>query len=127
MILVNGRVSDRSAPRYRRLRCFFAEVFDCFAAMLVQSELDRQRLLDAGAPADRVRVAGSVKFDVAPPAEAALETARSTLAAAGVGAVAFAIDGIRGVLIAVVAPMMAIVALLLVVSYLGSTAGRSEL
>ena len=65
VILVNGRVSDRSAPRYRRLRCFFAEVFDCFAAMLVQSELDRQRLLAAGAPADRVRVAGSVKFDVA--------------------------------------------------------------
>ena len=60
VILVNGRVSDRSAPRYRRLRCFFAEVFDCFAAMLVQSELDRQRLLAAGAPADRVRVAGSV-------------------------------------------------------------------
>ena len=84
VILVNGRVSDRSAPRYRRLRCFFSEVFDCFTAMLVQSELDRQRLLDAGAPADRVQVAGSVKFDVAPPAEAALETARQTLAAAGV-------------------------------------------
>ena len=84
VLLVNGRVSDRSAPRYRRLRCFFGEVFDCFAAMLVQSELDRRRLLDAGAPADRVQVAGSVKFDVAPPAEAALETARQTLTAAGV-------------------------------------------
>ena len=73
VMLVNGRVSDRSAPRYRKLRGFFAEVFDGFSAMLVQSELDRRRLLDAGAPADRIEVVGSVKFDVAPPAEAALE------------------------------------------------------
>ena len=84
VMLVNGRVSDRSAPRYRKLRGFFAEVFDGFSAMLVQSELDRRRLLDAGAPADRIEVVGSVKFDVAPPAEAALETARRTLAAAGI-------------------------------------------
>lgn len=84
VILVNGRVSDRSAPRYRRLRYFFAEVFDCFTAILVQSELDRKRLLDAGAPADRVQVAGSVKFDVMPPTEAALETGRQTLQAAGI-------------------------------------------
>ncbi|MGI5868779.1 MAG: 3-deoxy-D-manno-octulosonic acid transferase [Kiritimatiellia bacterium] len=84
VFLVNGRISDRSAPRYRRLRCFFAEVFDCFTAMLVQSDRDRERLVAAGAPADRVQVAGSVKFDVAPPTEAALDTARQTLAAAGI-------------------------------------------
>ncbi len=84
LLLVNGRVSDRSAPGYRRLRFFFGPVLRLFDALLVQSELDRDRLLAAGAPADRIRVTGSIKFDVAPPAPGKLDRARATLACAGV-------------------------------------------
>jgi 3-deoxy-D-manno-octulosonic-acid transferase len=36
-----------------------------FRLILAQSELDRQRLLEAGAPDERVVVTGSIKFDVA--------------------------------------------------------------
>ncbi len=64
VFLINGRVSDRSAPRYRMLRGWFGPVLRLFRRQLVQSELDRQRLLDAGADPDRVQVMGSVKFDV---------------------------------------------------------------
>ena len=72
MFLVNGRISDRSAPRYRTLRYWFGPVLRQFSLLLVQSDLDRQRLLDAGGGDARVLVTGSVKFDVAhrdPPKE----------------------------------------------------------
>ena len=65
LFLINARVSDRSAPRYRLAKCFFGDVFRCFTRIFAQSELDRQRLLAAGAPADRTVVTGSFKFDVA--------------------------------------------------------------
>jgi len=65
LFLVNGRVSDRSAPGYRRLRFWFGPVLRCFRCLMVQSDLDRQRLLAAGADPDRIEVTGSVKFDVA--------------------------------------------------------------
>jgi 3-deoxy-D-manno-octulosonic-acid transferase len=65
LFLVNGRISDRSAPRYRWLRGWFGPVLRLFTRLLVQSELDRQRLVDAGADPARIEVTGSVKFDVA--------------------------------------------------------------
>ena len=65
VFLVNARVSDRSAPRYRAARWFFKDVFGCFSAIFAQSALDRDRLLAAGAPPERVEVTGSFKFDVA--------------------------------------------------------------
>ncbi len=65
VMLLNGRISDRSAPRYRRMRFWVGPVLRQFAALLTQSDLDRQRLLDAGADPARTIVTGSVKFDVA--------------------------------------------------------------
>ena len=65
LFLINARVSDRSAPRYRRARCWFKDVFGCFTRIFAQSELDKSRLVAAGAPEDRVEVTGSFKFDVA--------------------------------------------------------------
>lgn len=63
--LVNARISDRSAPRYKALRWFFGEVFRCFTKIYAQSDLDAQRLTDAGADSASVSVTGSFKFDVA--------------------------------------------------------------
>jgi len=63
--LVNARISDRSAPRYKALRWFFGEVFRCFTKIYAQSDLDARRLIDAGADPASVRVTGSFKFDVA--------------------------------------------------------------
>lgn len=65
LYLVNARISDHSAPRYKALRWFFGEVFRCFTKIYVQSELDAQRLRDAGANPDVLQVTGSFKFDVA--------------------------------------------------------------
>jgi len=65
VFLVNARVSDRSAPRYRAARWFFRDVLSSFARIFAQSDLDAERLLAAGAPRDVVEVTGSFKFDVA--------------------------------------------------------------
>ncbi len=65
IFLVNARVSDRSAPGYRRLRFWFGPVLRMFAAIQAQSETDKRRLTDAGADAARIEVTGSFKFDVA--------------------------------------------------------------
>lgn len=84
LVLANGRVSDRSAPGYRRLKFFFGPVFGLFDALLVQSARDRDRLIAAGAPAGRIEITGSVKFDVEPPSGEALARARAVLAAGGI-------------------------------------------
>ena len=65
LFLINARVSDRSAPRYRAARWFFGEVLGSFARIFAQSDLDKERLVAAGAPAEKVKVTGSFKFDVA--------------------------------------------------------------
>ncbi len=65
LFLINARVSDRSAPRYRAAKWFFGEVLSCFTKIFAQSDLDKARLVAAGAPGDKVRVTGSFKFDVA--------------------------------------------------------------
>jgi 3-deoxy-D-manno-octulosonic-acid transferase len=68
LLVVNGRISDRALPRYRRWSWFFWHVLRWPDAILVQSQQDRDRYLIAGAPEDRVRVAGNLKYDFTPPA-----------------------------------------------------------
>ena len=71
LLVVNGRISDRALPRYKRWSGFFKHVLRWPDAILVQSQQDRERYLIAGAPEDRVRVAGNLKYDFTPPAPAA--------------------------------------------------------
>ena len=65
LFLINARVSDRSAPRYKAAKWFFGEVLSCFTRIFAQSDLDKARLVAAGAPEAKVAVTGSFKFDVA--------------------------------------------------------------
>ncbi|MBI3665585.1 MAG: tetraacyldisaccharide 4'-kinase, partial [Acidobacteria bacterium] len=66
LLVVNARVSDRSAPRYRRYRFFFRHVLALPDLIVAQSALDRQRLIEAGAPPEKVEVGGNLKFDYRP-------------------------------------------------------------
>jgi 3-deoxy-D-manno-octulosonic-acid transferase len=65
LFLVNARVSDRSAPGYRRMRFWFGPVLRLFTAIQAQSDLDKARLVAAGADPALIDVTGSFKFDVA--------------------------------------------------------------
>ncbi len=63
VVLFNGRISDRSFPRYRFLKCFFERYVKSISLFLMQTEKDRQRVGEIGAPPERTRVAGNIKFD----------------------------------------------------------------
>ncbi|HEV2134573.1 MAG TPA: 3-deoxy-D-manno-octulosonic acid transferase [Terracidiphilus sp.] len=62
--VVNARISDRSWPRYRRLRRWWRPLLASLAQVLAQSECDAERLRAIGCAANRVSVAGNLKFDV---------------------------------------------------------------
>jgi 3-deoxy-D-manno-octulosonic-acid transferase len=73
--VVNARISDRSWPRYRRLRTLWKPILSHLSAVLAQSEVDAERLRAIGCPPERVTVSGNLKFDVriAQPAEATVQ------------------------------------------------------
>ena len=62
-VLVNGRVSPRTLTRYRHFRTFIRSVLDSFESCLMQSDLDRDRLLEIGLSEDSVKTVGNIKFD----------------------------------------------------------------
>ena len=62
-VLVNGRISSRSYPRYRLARPFFRRVLRHIDRFCMQSEESARRIVDIGAPRERVSVTGSLKFD----------------------------------------------------------------
>ena len=65
-VLVNGRISDRSYPRYRLVRRWFRRVLADVDRCCAQSDESARRLVDLGAPADRVVTTGNLKFDALP-------------------------------------------------------------
>jgi 3-deoxy-D-manno-octulosonic-acid transferase len=67
-VIVNGRISARSYPRYRLLRWFFARVLQDVDRCCMQSEESARRIIDMGADPARVVVTGSLKFDSLEPA-----------------------------------------------------------
>lgn len=68
--VVNGRLSARSFPRYRRVRGFFKHVLADVDRFCVQSEESARRFVEIGALPARVVVTGSLKFDSLEPAAA---------------------------------------------------------
>jgi 3-deoxy-D-manno-octulosonic-acid transferase len=65
VIAVNGRISPRSYPRYRRVRFWFGRVLQGVRLFCMQTPEDAARIRDLGAPAERVQVVGNLKFDLA--------------------------------------------------------------
>ncbi len=66
MILVNGRISDQSFPRYRFIRFLFRPILEKFSALCMQSQIDAERIAVLGAPDHRVENTGNLKFDYEP-------------------------------------------------------------
>jgi 3-deoxy-D-manno-octulosonic-acid transferase len=66
LVLANGRISDRSFPRYRAMRPVVARVLRKYERILAREETDRRRFIAIGAPAETVEVTGNVKFDYLP-------------------------------------------------------------
>lgn len=64
LVLANGRISERSFPRYRRFTWFFRPILERFSLLGMQSAADRERIVAIGAPAERTVVLGNLKYDI---------------------------------------------------------------
>ena len=63
--VINGRLSERSAKGYRRIVWFFRSVLRQLAWAGVQDAQYASRFCELGLPAERCRIAGSMKWDAA--------------------------------------------------------------
>ena len=63
IILVNGRLSNRSFPRYRLWRSFFSQAFNTIDVFSMQSQEDARRVEMLGVEVAKIRVTGNLKFD----------------------------------------------------------------
>lgn len=62
-MVINGRLSQRSAARYQKFARFTKSIFASLSWVGCQDDLCRQRFAACGTPEDRLSVTGSLKFD----------------------------------------------------------------
>ncbi|MHC4704047.1 MAG: 3-deoxy-D-manno-octulosonic acid transferase, partial [Planctomycetota bacterium] len=65
VVVVNGRISDKSFSGYKRFRAFVGPTFGKIALILAQTDEYAQRFKEIGAAAENVVVTGSLKYDTA--------------------------------------------------------------
>lgn len=66
VILMNGRISDRSVKGYRKLRFFFGKVLNEVSFFCMQNQEYAERIISLGADEKKVRAIGNFKFDTRP-------------------------------------------------------------
>jgi len=68
LAIVNGRISNRTWPRYQAAKHFFAPIVSLPDVVLAQSARDQSRYLQLGVSPERLAVPGNLKYDAAPTA-----------------------------------------------------------
>ncbi len=67
LAIVNGRISNRTWPRYRFWKAFFGPILQLPDLVLVQSATDQLRYAELGVDRDRLLIAGNLKYDASTP------------------------------------------------------------
>jgi 3-deoxy-D-manno-octulosonic-acid transferase len=65
VIVVNGRMSDKSFPRYQKIKPLVKKMFGKISLTLAQTEQYAQRFKELGCLDEKVIVTGSLKYDTA--------------------------------------------------------------
>lgn len=65
VVIINGRLSDRSFPRYKLIRPITRWMFSKVSLFLAQTDEYAERFRHLGCPAERVIVTNSLKYDTA--------------------------------------------------------------
>lgn len=63
LVLLNGRLSERSFERYKLVKGFMARILSCFSMISVIQETDAKRYISLGAAPEKIRVLGNAKYD----------------------------------------------------------------
>ena len=69
VVVVNARISDRSFPRYLRLRRFWQPLLAKVTLFLAQGDESAGRLAKIGVSLNKIRVVGNLKYDASPPTQ----------------------------------------------------------
>ena len=67
VVLVNARLSERSAKSYRRILPLMHKMLNSINIIAAQFQADADRFIALGFPAEKMRVTGSLKFDLTLP------------------------------------------------------------
>jgi 3-deoxy-D-manno-octulosonic-acid transferase len=63
LVLLNGRLSERSLQRYRLAKGLMGKILNCFSMIAVIQQSDAMRYMILGAEPEKVRVLGNAKYD----------------------------------------------------------------
>ncbi len=66
IVIINGRISDKSFPRYQLIKGLLKGILSKVNLLCMQSQLDVERIITLGADAAKVQVMGNIKFDHLP-------------------------------------------------------------
>ena len=108
LVLANGRISDRSFPRYRAARRLVQPILRNYSRILAREPVDRERFISIGAPESIVETIGNVKFDFEPdlrPLEIAAELI-TTIAGRKVLVLGSTMQGEDEILIPAIEPLL---------------------
>ena len=64
LMIINGRISPNSYKGYKKFEFFFKQILSKYTLILMQSESDKQRITDIGAPSNKTEVMGNLKYDI---------------------------------------------------------------
>ena len=64
IVIVNGRISDRSYPRYKKMKFLLKSMLGKIDYFYMQSEIDKNRIIDLGASNEKVENIGNLKFSI---------------------------------------------------------------
>jgi len=65
VVVVNGRISDKSFSRYKKIKPIAKKIFRKITLILAQTDEYAQRFKEIGCPDEKVIVTGSLKYDTA--------------------------------------------------------------
>ncbi|MCQ8212553.1 3-deoxy-D-manno-octulosonic acid transferase [Cetobacterium somerae] len=64
IFIVNGRISNKSFPRYKKILWLIKPLFSKINGFFMQSQEDKNRIIELGANKNKVFVTGNLKFDI---------------------------------------------------------------
>ena len=67
VLIINGRISEKSFNGYKKAKFFIKDVLQIIDKFCMQNELYAKRIIQIGAPSEKIFIAGNFKFDARPP------------------------------------------------------------
>jgi len=64
LVIINGRISPNSYKGYKKFSFFFKRILKNYTSILMQTNSDKERIIDIGANPDITEVMGNLKFNV---------------------------------------------------------------